>query len=109
MSWQRFYELKPRMVITSAVSITVLLPRPESARRTTRPFSLLGILIPMSWASGRRFSIIALIVGVIALVVAAVTFFSMQKAPSCVDNLQNQDEEGVDCGGSCSYLCATSL
>ncbi|MEK7060585.1 MAG: hypothetical protein AAB936_01165, partial [Patescibacteria group bacterium] len=26
-------------------------------------------------------------------------------APSCSDNKQNQDEAGIDCGGSCAYLC----
>jgi len=26
--------------------------------------------------------------------------------PSCTDGLRNHGEEGIDCGGSCSFLCA---
>lgn len=31
------------------------------------------------------------------------------EAPSCTDNKQNQGEVGVDCGGSCPYLCTTQV
>jgi hypothetical protein len=59
----------------------------------------------MSWAAGRRF-IILLIVGIVgAAFVATVGIATFYKAPSCSDNKQNQDETGIDCGGSCAYLC----
>lgn len=60
----------------------------------------------MSWAAGRRL-LIALIVGAVLLIVlGAFTFSAVYKAPSCTDGKQNQDETGVDCGGSCAYACA---
>lgn len=37
------------------------------------------------------------------------TFFYYQYfyvTPTCLDNRQNGDEEGVDCGGSCTRICA---
>jgi len=59
----------------------------------------------MSWAARRRFFIL-LIVGAVAVAflttVGVATFY---KSPSCTDNKQNQDEAGIDCGGSCTYLC----
>jgi hypothetical protein len=59
----------------------------------------------MDWASQRRFTIVAIIIAV-ALVILAVTLTATLYAPpSCVDHKQNQDEFGIDCGGSCPYLC----
>ncbi len=59
----------------------------------------------MNWAERRRF-IILLIAGAIIVAIVAVTLTAtFYKAPSCRDNVQNQGEAGVDCGGSCAYLC----
>ncbi len=59
----------------------------------------------MSWAARRRF-IIFLIVGTIAIAfLATVSIATFYKSPSCTDSVQNQDEEGIDCGGACQYLC----
>ncbi|HRH24542.1 MAG TPA: hypothetical protein PK109_03070 [Candidatus Paceibacterota bacterium] len=63
----------------------------------------------MSWAAERRTLILA-IVGVVILAIAS--FFAYQffhQAPSCTDGKQNQEEEGIDCGGTCTYLCAAKL
>ncbi len=30
-------------------------------------------------------------------------------APSCFDNVQNQNEEGIDCGGVCAKACTSGL
>lgn len=50
--------------------------------------------------------IILAVVGVVVLVVVGATLFlSLHRAPSCSDGKQNQDESGIDCGGSCQYLC----
>ncbi len=38
-----------------------------------------------------------------------VAFAVMYEAPSCGDGVQNQDESGVDCGGSCAYLCRADV
>jgi len=60
----------------------------------------------MSWASQRRFFIL-LIVGVVVVVFLTIVIISaIYKTPSCTDGVQNQNEAGIDCGGSCSYLCA---
>ena len=32
-------------------------------------------------------------------------FLVVKPAPSCFDKKQNQNEEGVDCGGVCSRIC----
>lgn len=63
----------------------------------------------MSWASGKRFIIIAILALLAVAVIALVVAFSLKKEPSCSDGIQNADEAGVDCGGSCAYLCVASL
>lgn len=59
----------------------------------------------MSWASRRRFIILSLLsaLGVAFIALLFITVF--YKAPSCSDGIQNQGEAGIDCGGSCQYLC----
>ncbi len=59
----------------------------------------------MSWAARRRF-IILLIVGAVVVAFLTVVFTAtLYKTPSCADNVQNQNEAGIDCGGPCAYLC----
>ena len=63
----------------------------------------------MSWAAKRRL-IILLIVGALAAAIFALFSFSaFYEAPSCSDSIQNQDEAGIDCGGSCAYLCTAQM
>lgn len=59
----------------------------------------------MSWASRRQFIIISLICAVLVALVAAVAIAIFYDTPSCTDRKQNQDETGIDCGGSCARLC----
>jgi hypothetical protein len=63
----------------------------------------------MSWALGRRLIILSVIAVVFFLIVSFVWYSISYEAPSCTDGKQNQDEEEVDCGGSCPYLCNTGL
>ena len=63
----------------------------------------------MSWAARRRFIIALIIGGVGVAFLTAVSLATFYKAPSCIDNVQNQDEGGIDCDGSCPYLCAARL
>ncbi len=58
-----------------------------------------------SWASKRRLTYIVLIAGFFILVFSYPIFSLFYEAPSCFDGKQNQDETGVDCGGSCESLC----
>ena len=46
-----------------------------------------------------------MIVGLISIPV----FFFFYKPPTCFDGIQNGNEQGVDCGGSCQRLCASSF
>ena len=60
----------------------------------------------MSWASGRRIIIGAVLAVVVLLIAAIVGFLVFSKAPSCTDNRQNGGETGIDCGGPCARACS---
>jgi len=62
-----------------------------------------------TWAEKRRFYIIggAVLMGLTLLL--GVVFAVIYKVPSCADGKQNQDESGIDCGGSCQYLCSAAV
>ncbi len=63
----------------------------------------------MSWAAQRRLIILAIVGTVAVIVLGTIAFFIFNKPASCIDGKQNQDEEGIDCGGSCGYLCTKSV
>ena len=44
-----------------------------------------------------------------AVILAISAFGIFHRAPSCVDGTQNQNEDGIDCGGPCAYLCTAML
>ncbi len=62
-----------------------------------------------SWATRRR----VIYLGAIVLILSAISFAVFWKfwyaAPTCFDKLQNGDETGVDCGGSCTLVCSDSI
>lgn len=63
----------------------------------------------MSWSS-RRKMLIVVTASFVLLALAAVTAIAVvYETPSCMDGTQNQGEAGVDCGGSCRYLCAAQV
>jgi hypothetical protein len=59
----------------------------------------------MSWAQKRRLIYISIIALAILLFVFLPIAIKLYKAPTCFDGKQNQTEQGVDCGGSCTLLC----
>ncbi|MEK7499086.1 MAG: hypothetical protein AAB649_00580 [Patescibacteria group bacterium] len=59
----------------------------------------------MSWAARRRFFILLILGSVAAMFLVGISIATFYEAPSCSDSVKNQNEEGVDCGGSCTYLC----
>ncbi|MFZ3043715.1 MAG: hypothetical protein WA058_01245 [Minisyncoccia bacterium] len=59
----------------------------------------------MSWAARRRFIILLIIGAVVVAIIAIISFATFSKAPTCTDGIQNQNEDGIDCGGPCAYLC----
>ncbi|MCX6787541.1 MAG: hypothetical protein NT108_00015 [Candidatus Kaiserbacteria bacterium] len=60
----------------------------------------------MSWAARRRFLILLIVGACLTAFLLTIAIATFHKTPSCTDNTQNQDEEGIDCGGSCPYLCS---
>lgn len=63
----------------------------------------------MSWATHRKFIIVSVIGAVVVAIIAVTLVATLYHAPSCMDNTQNQGEEGIDCGGPCSHLCTASV
>lgn len=59
----------------------------------------------MSWAAHRRFMILLIVGTFVATSLALVLISTFYKTPSCSDGVQNQGENGIDCGGPCAYLC----
>ena len=62
-----------------------------------------------TWASRRRFIYGSAAVIVLAAAIGFPTYKALYKAPSCFDGIQNGDETGIDCGGSCTKLCSSSF
>jgi hypothetical protein len=61
--------------------------------------------IMASWASKRKIWYL-LGVSVILFSIAMIpVFMYVNRVPTCSDNVHNQDEEDVDCGGPCAKLC----
>ncbi len=60
----------------------------------------------MSWAAQRRFFILLIVSAITIAFITIVLITIFYKTPSCTDGVQNQDEQGIDCGGSCPYLCS---
>ncbi|QQG42956.1 MAG: hypothetical protein HYW15_01980 [Candidatus Giovannonibacteria bacterium] len=52
-----------------------------------------------SWGVRRQLGVFAVFAAVVVLIVGGLIYF-FRPEPTCFDNKQNQDEEGVDCGGA---------
>ena len=63
----------------------------------------------MSWAARRRLFILLIIGAVVVAFLATLSIATFYDTPTCSDSVQNQDESGIDCGGSCAYLCTAEL
>jgi hypothetical protein len=64
--------------------------------------------VQMNWAARRQKLVLAILIICAAAIFALVLTATLYKAPSCTDGIQNQGEEGPDCGGPCPYLCSAS-
>jgi hypothetical protein len=60
------------------------------------------------WRFKRKLSYLAGISAFI-LVVFLIFFFIYKPRPTCFDGIQNQDEEGIDCGGPCVRVCSKNI
>jgi hypothetical protein len=61
-----------------------------------------------SWASRRRRLYFEGALGTFTLIVVAIWFLNLER-PTCFDGRNNQDELGVDCGGSCAIFCPAQV
>ena len=53
--------------------------------------------------------VIVLIYVLIAALLGLAAYFIVKPKPTCFDGIQNQNEEGVDCGGPCVKKCETPV
>lgn len=63
----------------------------------------------VSWSTKRRWTYISVIATVIVVLIVVPGFFTFYKAPTCFDGIQNEGEQGIDCGGPCTKLCQTAF
>ena len=61
--------------------------------------------VEMRWAIKRQLLYAGGVLLILLLVLLGAWQAFFYHAPTCTDGVQNQNEEGVDCGGSCSLLC----
>jgi len=59
-----------------------------------------------AWALRRQIEYGSLYIAVLLLIFVGIYFRYFHNAPTCFDGWENGDEIGVDCGGSCSRICA---
>jgi hypothetical protein len=62
-----------------------------------------------SWSGKRKivYALLALVALVVAIGLPSWKLFYV--APSCTDHTQNGDEQGIDCGGSCTKVCSSEF
>ncbi len=61
------------------------------------------------WAFWRRVQYGGGFVGFWAIVGLGLYFMYFTVSPTCFDGIQNNDEQGVDCGGGCVRICAFTV
>ena len=57
------------------------------------------------WSLKRKIFIFSIVVIIFSSISLGIYFHYFQKKPTCFDGIQNGDEQGVDCGGSCEQPC----
>lgn len=63
----------------------------------------------MDWAARRKWTVISILASIGIATVAIISFAIFYEVPTCFDKKQNQDEEGIDCGGPCNAACSASV
>ncbi len=59
----------------------------------------------LSWSARRKLIYIFILFTIFSIPTGFYIYKKMQKPASCFDNIQNQNERGVDCGGICQIAC----
>ena len=62
-----------------------------------------------SWALKRQIFYITGLILFFAIIAFLIIYPSTQKAPTCTDSIQNGNETGIDCGGSCPNACLSQV
>lgn len=62
-----------------------------------------------SWASSRKLAYTLGVIMFFIIIAIGVYFLQYYRPPTCTDGKQNQNEEGVDCGGVCAVACTASI
>ena len=62
-----------------------------------------------SWAQGRRLTYGGIVIVAVLALIAVPAWKIFYKAPTCFDGVKNGNEQGVDCGGSCTKLCPSAF
>jgi len=62
-----------------------------------------------SWSQRRKLIYSSGVTIVLLVLIGVPTFLYFYKAPTCFDGIQDGNETGVDCGGSCQRLCQNSF
>ena len=63
----------------------------------------------MTWGFKRQVFYVFVIIVFFSVVGFLLLYPYFNKAPSCIDNKQNGDETGIDCGGSCAKACTAEV
>ena len=59
-----------------------------------------------SWSTKRKLKIIGGIILLCLIIAILIYFIFIKEKPNCNDGIRNGNEEGIDCGGECSEVCA---
>ena len=62
-----------------------------------------------TWSSKRKFVYAILAIIIVAAAVGLPAWKILYVPPSCTDARQNGDEQGIDCGGSCTKVCQNAF
>ncbi|OGI88407.1 hypothetical protein A2995_00930 [Candidatus Nomurabacteria bacterium RIFCSPLOWO2_01_FULL_33_24] len=61
------------------------------------------------WAIKRQLFYISIIVGILVIFFLIFILPKLIKEPTCFDNKKNNEETGIDCGGSCQKICLNDI
>ncbi len=63
----------------------------------------------MSWAVKKRVLYFSVFLAVIIFIIGGSFFLFINTTPSCTDEVKNQNEVGIDCGGPCKFFCDSQM
>jgi len=62
-----------------------------------------------TWATKRKLTYASGVIAAALVIIGIPAFLLLYKAPTCSDGIQNEGEQGIDCGGPCRTLCQTDF